>query len=412
MVGACAAGIVLALTNLDAFRTVELKTYDWRLARTADPSAARKDIALVEIDEYSLRNLQQHAGKWPWPRVVHASLIDYLNRGKPTLIACDVLFADEDLRVGFPYGGDTWSGAESDKALADTIKRAGNVVLLTDATFVGETTEKQPLPDQGYHLNVPGVLERHVVFPPAGPLSGAAAALGHNFLSLDPDGPVRHVVPFVRSADRAMPSLGLSAALRASGIHPSAVRIEGQSLIAGERMMPLEMRKVNTEGGVTGMLWGLIHFRGPAFLPDMKRRPYPHYSFFDLLYSEEQLLAGQKPDVDPAVFKDKIVFVYGSGSTILILMIVRRTRFVRTSTTRSSGTTSLSRIQFKWRCLPKKEAWCQCTPLSAPRRSRRRGFSRCSLPKSVQHSSLSRDPCSTLPARQLFVRVRRAGRSS
>ena len=33
---------------------------------------------------------------------------------------------------------------------------------------------------------------------------------------------------------------------------------------------------------MTEMLWGLIHFRGPAFLPDLKRRPYPHYSFFDL----------------------------------------------------------------------------------------------------------------------------------
>ena len=110
LIGACAAGIVLALTNLEAFQTVELKTYDWRLARTADPSTARKDIALVEIDEYSLRNLQQHAGRWPWPRVVHASLIDYLSRGKPKLIVYDVLFADEDLRVGFPYGGDTWSG--------------------------------------------------------------------------------------------------------------------------------------------------------------------------------------------------------------------------------------------------------------------------------------------------------------
>ena len=41
----------------------------------------------------------------------------------------------------------------------------------------------------------------------------------------------------------------------------------------------------------------------------MKSRPYPHYSFFDLLYSEEQLLAEQKPDIDPAVFRDKIVFV-------------------------------------------------------------------------------------------------------
>jgi len=305
----CAAGIVLALTNLEAFHTVELKTYDWRLARTADPSTARTDIALVEIDEYSLRNLQQHAGRWPWPRVVHASLIDYLNRGKPKLIVYDVLFADEDLRVGFPYGGDTWSGPESDKALADTIRKAGNVVLLADATFVGETTEKQTLPDQGYRFNAPGVLERRVVFPPAGPLSGAAAALGHNFLSLDPDGPVRHLVPFVRTGDHAMPSLGLSAAIRAAGLNPSAVRIDGQSLILGDRLMPLEMRRVNTEGGVTEMLWGLINFRGPAFLADLKRRPYPHFSFFDLLYSEEQLLAEQKPNVDPAVFKDKIVFV-------------------------------------------------------------------------------------------------------
>jgi adenylate cyclase len=309
LIGVCAAGIVLALTNLEAFRTVELKTYDWRLSHTADPATARKDIALVEIDEVSLRNLQQHAGRWPWPRVVHASLIDYLNRGKPKLIVYDVLFADEDLRVGFPYGGDTWSGPESDKALADTIKKAGNVILLADATFVGETTEKQQLPDPGFRLNVPGVLERRVVFPPAGPLSGAAAALGHNFLSLDPDGPVRHVVPFVRTGDNAMPSLGLSAALLAARIRPSDVRVEGKSLIAGDRLLPLESREVNVEGGTTDMLWGLIHFRGPAFLSDLKRRPYPHYSFFDLLYSEEQLNAGEKPEIDPASFKDKIVFV-------------------------------------------------------------------------------------------------------
>ena len=41
----------------------------------------------------------------------------------------------------------------------------------------------------------------------------------------------------------------------------------------------------------------------------MKSRPYPSYAFFDLLYSEEQILAGEKPNVDPSMFKDKIVFV-------------------------------------------------------------------------------------------------------
>jgi adenylate cyclase len=309
LLGLCAAAIVLALTNVDAFRTVELKTYDWRLTRTADPATARNDIALIEIDEYSLRNLQQHAGRWPWPRVVHASLIDYLSRGNPKLIVYDVVFADADLRVGFPYGGDTWSGAESDKALADTIKKAGNVILAADATFVGETTDAQTWSDLGYRLNNPGVLERKVIFPPAGVLSDAAVALGHNFLSLDADGPVRHVVPFVRSGDRAMPSLGLSAALRVAGVKPSDVRVDGSSLTSGDRTMPLEMREINTEDGRRGILWGLINFRGPAFLPDLKRRPYDHYSFFDLMYSEEQILADKKPDVDPSSFRDKIVFV-------------------------------------------------------------------------------------------------------
>ena len=249
-------------------------------------------------------------GRWPWPRVVHASLIDYLNRGKPKLIVYDVLFADEDLRVGFPYGGDTWSGPESDKALADTIKKAGNVVLLADATFAGETTEKQTLPDQGYRLNVPGVLERRVVFPPAGPLSGAAAALGHNFLSLDPDGPVRHVVPFVRTGDNAMPSLGLSAALRASGINPSAVRIDGQSLIAGDRLMPLEMRRVNTEGRRHGDALGSHPFPRPGV---SRRHEAASVSALLIFRScstrKSSLLAEQKPDIDPAVFRDKIVFV-------------------------------------------------------------------------------------------------------
>ncbi len=305
----CAAGLVLALTGIEAFRTVELKTYDWRLARTADPASARNDIALVEIDEYSLRNLQEHAGRWPWPRVVHASLIDFLNRGKPALIVFDVLFADADQREGFPYGGDKWSGEESDKALADTIRKAGNVILLADATFGGETTDEQSWRDQGYRLDAPEILERRVIFEPARVLADSAVALGHNFLSLDADGPVRHVVPFVRTGERAMPSLGMAAALRAANIDPSTVQVNASQLKVADRLVPLERRRVQTEDGVTTYLWNLIHFRGPAFLPDLKTRPYPHYSFFDLLYSEEQLLADQKPNVDPSVFRDKIVFV-------------------------------------------------------------------------------------------------------
>ena len=75
VIGISAAALILGLDALfgttsggvgfHPLQTIELKTYDWRLSLTAKPSTARQDMALVEIDEYSLRNLQPNAGRWP-----------------------------------------------------------------------------------------------------------------------------------------------------------------------------------------------------------------------------------------------------------------------------------------------------------------------------------------------------------
>src|SRR5262249_28331363 len=136
-------------TGVNPLLTLELKTYDWRLAHTARPENARSDIALIEIDERSLRTLQPFAGRWPWPRVVHSSLIDYLARAHAKLIVYDVLFIDPDKTVGFQYGGDSWSGRQSDDALADSVKKAGNVIVPADASF---DSENPPIPETGYRL--------------------------------------------------------------------------------------------------------------------------------------------------------------------------------------------------------------------------------------------------------------------
>ena len=311
ILGVAAAAFVLG-ANAAApgpLGVLEFKTYDWRMQRTARPDTAFAGIALVAIDEYSLRNLQGAAGRWPWPRAVHSMLLDYLAKAPAKLIAYDVDFADPDTRRGFDFGADTWSGAESDKAFVDSVKAAGNVILLADATYEAESGESRGVPDAGFRFDAPGITERKVVFPPFGALAASALGLGHNLFVLDADGPIRHTVPFVKSGSLALPSLGLAAGLRAAGIAPADVRLEGRLLHLGSRVMPLDWRRVQTPDGASSYLWGLVNFHGPAQLDDPKKHTYPIYSFYDLEYSEEQILASVKPNVDPSVFRDKIVFV-------------------------------------------------------------------------------------------------------
>jgi adenylate cyclase len=320
VVGVASSMVVLGLAlvfssaslrgGFDPLQAVELKTYDWRLTRTARPETARTDLALVEIDEYSLRNLQPNAGRWPWPRAVHSEVIDFLARGPAKVIAYDVDFAEPDTREGFKFGGDTWSGTESDNAFVDSVRKAGTVIVPADATYEGVATgAAATLPVTGFDTAAPFVAERTTIFPPFKGLADAVAGLGHNLFVLDPDGPIRHTVPFVRVGSRALPSLGLAAALHATAAASSSVRIDETAIHVGDRSLPTSMRHVRSADGDRAYQWALVNFRGPALLADLRHRPYASYSFWDLLYAEEQILAGQKPNVDPALFKGKVVFV-------------------------------------------------------------------------------------------------------
>jgi adenylate cyclase len=292
-------------TGRNPFDTVELNTYDWRMAQTARPETARNDIALVEIDEDSLRNLQPNAGRWPWPRVVHSVLIDFLAEAKAKLIVYDVNFAEPDTRVGFKMGGDTWSGEESDKALIDSVKRAGNVIMLADASYEGTVTDPPKIPSD-FTIDGPGIVEREVVFPPFAALADASMQLAHNLFLFDKNGSMRHISPFVRAQGRVIPSLGTAAALRTAGIASKDVRLDGATLWLGDRAMPMAWNRVASTTGDYSYLWALINYRGPAYPRGVT---YKSYSFFDLMYSYEQVQAHQKPNVDPALFKDKIVYV-------------------------------------------------------------------------------------------------------
>lgn len=317
--------MVLLAGGFDLLNTAELKSYDWRVRRIADSSKASRDIVLVEINDTSIRDLAPLAGRWPWPRVVLASAIDFIARGGPKAIAVDLTITEADLREGFPYGGDKWSGAESDAALVDSVKKAGRVIMLAEAHYAGATSRTQNNAPPAwrsvpYRLG-PAVEERPLIVPPFQALTDAAAGLGHNFLALDEDGPARRVVPFVRSGDRYMPSLGVAAALAATGAAPGDVILDGTSIrIGAHRTMPLvpiRVKNIDDPAKTHEQLTAVINYRAPVFDFERRTRPYRSFEIRHLLLSEEQLAAGEKPMVDPAAFRDKVVFVGLTASGLL-----------------------------------------------------------------------------------------------
>jgi adenylate cyclase len=299
----------------------ELKTYDWRMRTLREWSAeVHPDIVLVEINDATIRDLKDIAGRWPWPRALSAILIDFLRRGEPKVIAVDVGFWEKEREASYPFLGEDYTSTRSDGELAEAVKRAGNVVLLADAVDPGLTSgdvPQQEWPAPPFRLG-DAIEERPVITLPYDVLAAAAAGFGHNFLALDRDGPARRIPPFVRKGTRFMPSLGMAAAIVAAGTRPEDVVLDGESIRVGDRRVPLVRVQVTDAVDPSqrhDQQTMLINYRAPAQVRGV--RAYPTYEVRHLLQSEGQLREGEKPAVDPSVFKGKVVFVGLTASGLL-----------------------------------------------------------------------------------------------
>ncbi len=92
---------VLAAGALEIFvfqllRPLENRLLDAFVRTQAASLAPDPDIVLVDIDEKSLSRMQDIAGRWPWPRDVHADLVSGLASQKPRAIVFDVMFSEPD----------------------------------------------------------------------------------------------------------------------------------------------------------------------------------------------------------------------------------------------------------------------------------------------------------------------------
>jgi adenylate cyclase len=289
-----AALLAWAFGLLDFTHRIELQTYDLRVAATARPSAPANDILLIAIDDESIRRMEPLVGRWPWPRLIHATVIDYLAAAGAKVIGYDILFAERDIRK-FMVADAEWTGEESDAVLVDSTKKAGNVVHIAEASSGELIDPSRALPVNldapALNVKLPSTMcleQRPNITPPFAALAQASSGIGHSLLALDPDGPVRRTSPVVNVAQRSIPSFAYAVAMA-----------------AGYRAAP----EVVTDEA--GHCVAMIPWRGPA--ESAAGVPtFTSFSFYDVFYSQQQILEGQAPGIDPALFKDRIVIVGGS----------------------------------------------------------------------------------------------------
>ncbi|MGV3571602.1 MAG: CHASE2 domain-containing serine/threonine-protein kinase [Ramlibacter sp.] len=252
--------VVLAVIVLnqatDFIGTLERRYYDF--ASTSSGRQPSDRIAIIAIDDQSIGNI----GRWPWPRDVHAELIDKLAAAKAKTIVHTAFFFEPQTDRGLEWirkikqalppeatqpaegVGKLIAEAElaldTDGKLAASMQRAGNV--LTPSLFVlGEPQGKpdKPLPaaaaksalDENHAFSIASLSTQQ----PIEVIGNAAAGVGHLNQLNDVDGSVRVEPMLVNYYGKALPSMALLAAAKSLNLGPADIKLNiGDSVQIGK----------------------------------------------------------------------------------------------------------------------------------------------------------------------------------
>lgn len=183
LIAAVLAALALLLTLGGFTWRADRLFYDAALARWSRPAPA--DIVIVAIDDASIDAI----GRWPWPRSVHATLLDRLGAAGPKAVALDLVLSEAE-----PVG-DPWLAAALQR-----LSTLGIQVVMPVAwqAIDGRLGVLAPTP----------ALRPHVRLGTAEPV-------------VDADGVLRHLFLYAGPADTRYPHLAL-ALLEAGGgrLHP------------------------------------------------------------------------------------------------------------------------------------------------------------------------------------------------
>lgn len=259
---------------------VESRTVDLRF-HVQGERRPKTPIVIVAIDNASLEKI----GRWPWPRAVHARLVDRLQRAGAKFIFLDIFYAEpeqdplkpflmqlerwrdtvskEELRKdgekptaavddSFRREWEKWirtfQNMESgDARLAKAIRRAGNVFLPLVPLLDDKGAVPTPESLNAAFLSGEGVQRlltaRSWIFSRP-EIQKSALDSGHIRLFPDADGIYRHFPVAVRYEEYAVPHIALQLARHVLGAEKTPLRLAdgGRTLRMGERNIPLQSR--------------------------------------------------------------------------------------------------------------------------------------------------------------------------
>jgi eukaryotic-like serine/threonine-protein kinase len=264
-VGLLVALLFLLSANTDLMQSLERKAYD--LGVRASSRIPSNKIAIIAIDDQSIANL----GRWPWPREIHAKLLDILAAGHPKAIGNTVLLFEPQVDPGLEYINkigeffdasslknshqadaeqlramlqDASQHLDNDKKLSDSMAAANDMLLAMYFELgVPQGKPDHPLPDYvqknaltdigNSDVGVSPVQANGVLFPiPA--LGSRAVAVGHLNVQPDVDGAVRTEPLVIQYYDQYYPSLSLMLAAKSLNLGPKDIRVNlGQGVKLG-----------------------------------------------------------------------------------------------------------------------------------------------------------------------------------
>jgi eukaryotic-like serine/threonine-protein kinase len=248
-------GVVALHAATDAIGTLERRFYDFASTSTTRQPSDR--VAVIAIDDQSIANI----GRWPWPRDVHARLIDQLATAQAKTIVHTAFFFEPQTDRGLAYirklkafigpPGDPASAPmagviaeaetalDTDGQLAASMRRAGNVLVPSVFTLgAPQGKADQPLPpfalksaiDESGGFSVPAQRGQQ----PLALVGDAAAGVAHLNQFPDIDGAVRLEPLLVNYYGKAVPSMALLAAAHSLNLSVADIRLNpGDSVQIG-----------------------------------------------------------------------------------------------------------------------------------------------------------------------------------